>query len=304
MKRSFSFLTMVAVLSLSNAVGADPWTPAFANCDDIANDCESRAQIAWNECMNEGNNGVYCQGVYNQAYQDCLDLYDECISCQGGGQAVYQGAGHCEGTCVTDEQCSIGYTRDTGNCNENVMDSCGCCQTYSPIVLGLSAAKPRFSSAEKGVLWDINGLGKVRRVAWPVDGNTAWLALDRNGNGFIDSGSELFGNTTPLSDGGFAEHGYLVLAEYDVNKDGRIDARDPVFASLRLWQDFRRNGICESGELVGLAESGILSLSLKAKASEHRDRWGNRFRYRAKVQYREGPKRAFSYDVFPVMTAP
>jgi hypothetical protein len=177
----------------------------------------------------------------------------------------------------------------------------------SPIIVDLTGNGFALTDAQHGVMFDIANTGTPLQIAWTANANNAWLVLDRNQNGIINSGAEMFGNFTaqPASP---RPNGFLALRVYDDpanggNGDGVIDARDKIFSSLRLWVDANHDGISQSGELHTLPELGIYSISLNYSLSYRRDEYGNVFRYKARVnQGMNGPADVgkSAYDVFLV----
>ncbi|MCF6286178.1 MAG: hypothetical protein L3K26_13450 [Candidatus Hydrogenedentes bacterium] len=137
-----------------------------------------------------------------------------------------------------------------------------------PIVFDLDEDGVELSSYQRGAQFDLTGSGRAQQVSF-VQGGDAFLALDRNGDGVINSGKELFGEQHG------ARNGFEELRSFDDNGDGVINRKDAVYNDLRLFRD-NGNGVTESGELLRLAEAGIEEIDLNYREVDQRAAGGNR----------------------------
>lgn len=190
------------------------------------------------------------------------------------------------------------------SCSQQQCVGSGCA---SPILVDVLGDGFELTDSAHGVDFDINGDGQTERLGWTqLNSDDAFLALDRNGNGIIENGQEVFGNYTPQPRPPAREsrNGFLALAIFDNaeaggNRDGKITNADAIFSSLRLWQDTNHTGVSDVGELYTLNQLGLKSIDLDYKESRRTDEHGNRFRYRAKVKdTRDAQLSRWAWDVF------
>jgi hypothetical protein len=157
-----------------------------------------------------------------------------------------------------------------GRCSEDCVcagdDDC-----YTPLVLSFDGAPVRFSPGRE--VFDL-GTGASAVTDWPTSA-TPWLALDRNGNGLIDDGSELFGAATRLRDGGRAANGFAALRELDSNGDGWITAADEAWPRLVVWSDRDADRVSSPEEIVPLSRAGVVAIALRATRPWRCDARGN-----------------------------
>lgn len=204
----------------------------------------------------------------------CPDVCNPSIDCDPGE--------YCSSTKPTDwckyptTGCASGRYA-AGNC---------CAKGPTPILVDVNGDGFSLTDLIGGVYFAIGPTDFVSQVAWPVEGSDdAWLVLDRNGNGVIDNGLELFGDSTeqpPVA--AEVRNGYRALAVFDQpadggNADGWINAADQIFASLRLWQDRNHNGLSDGWELFPLPSLGVEAMNLHYRESRRVDAYGNLFRY-------------------------
>ncbi|WP_199610552.1 calcium-binding protein [Flocculibacter collagenilyticus] len=131
-------------------------------------------------------------------------------------------------------------------------------QPADPLVLDLDGDGVESTGLSR--YFDFNGDG-FRTLTGFAGGDDGLLALDINGNGIVDSGRELFGDSTVLQNGNIAIHGFLALQEYDENQDGVIDQSDAIYSELKVWRDANLDGLSDPSEIYNLAALDIVSLN-------------------------------------------
>jgi len=120
--------------------------------------------------------------------------------------------------------------------------------------LVLNYAGPAAELTDRTFEFDLDSDGTPDRISFVAPGS-GFLAIDRNQNGKVDDGGELFG---PATGNGWAE-----LAALDDDANGWIDENDAAFDQLRLWSRDQAG----NDELTGLLARNIGAISLSAVAA-------------------------------------
>jgi len=166
-------------------------------------------------------------------------------------------------------------------------DACRTFECKTPLVMAFDVTQPVRYQADDGLTsFDLSteADGSAVRTDWPTAA-TPWLALDRDGDGAITSGQELFGSATPMTNG-TASHGFEPLAELDDNGDGILDALDAGFFQLRLWADANQDRLSQPEELRTLADYGIESIEVVHQVAPLCDDRGNCEKERSRFVWR------------------
>ena len=226
------------------------------------------------------------------------DTFGEESVCRSGGVmlcGIENNVGQVWTECVTaDYECVPGDTMSCGFSDpgfENWTQNCvlydgqpawnvDSCET--PLVLSFDggAVEMRASSAA----FDISGAGMCLDTDWPAATNP-WLAIDLDGNGYIDGGFELFGSGTITAGGGHAKNGFVALAELDDNGDGKVDPADARFDEILVWRDEDGDKQSVPWELQTLAQEGVTSIELEHEVRVECDDRGNCGRERSRFEF-------------------
>ena len=132
--------------------------------------------------------------------------------------------------------------------------------TIDPLVIEFS--KGTKSGTNSHTHFDFDGDGFAEYTEWISD-TQGLLVWDRNQNGVIDDGKELFGDYSVLNSGKNSKDGFEALADFDTNGDGCVDASDDGWSKLRVWMD-NGDGFFQKNELKTLDELGIKKLNVSA----------------------------------------
>ncbi|MCZ6172743.1 calcium-binding protein [Campylobacter ureolyticus] len=118
-------------------------------------------------------------------------------------------------------------------------------EDVDPIIIDLNKNRITSTKLNNTIYFDHDNNNFKEATSW-IDKGDAFLALDKNSNGLIDNGNELFGNHT-ISNTRFkytnnkATNGYEALKAYDLNGDNVIDSKDEIYDKLLLWKDSNQN---------------------------------------------------------------
>jgi hypothetical protein len=127
----------------------------------------------------------------------------------------------------------------------------------TPILVPLSAndAFDVLVDSDAGVAFDLDGSGLARRWGW-ITPRAAWLVWDPQRSGRIEGGLQLFGSVSFFV---FWDDGYEALAALDDDGDGKLAGEE--LEGLALWADADGDGISDPGEVLPVAEHGIVSIA-------------------------------------------
>ncbi|TIH08376.1 calcium-binding protein [Pseudomonas leptonychotis] len=145
--------------------------------------------------------------------------------------------------------------------NERLSQGLSAVPRYDPLALDIDGDGVETTSANSGITFDFDGDGLRTGTGW-VKGDDGFLVLDRNANGAIENGGELFGVDTVKLNGLKAKDGFDALRDLDSNADGVFDSQDTEFTTVRIWQDLNQDGVSQSNELKSLSAHNITAINL------------------------------------------
>lgn len=223
------------------------------------------------------------------------------FACSGTMTCECNGQWECAGT-----ECALpppNYECPDGSYIQCTGSGWQCVAQGSPIIIDTKGEGYHLTSLEGGVRFAFFPGKAPVQMSWTDSAySNGFLVLDRNGDGVINDGSELFGTETPQPP---SDHpnGYIALSVYDDpsyggNGNGVMDPADAIWPKLRIWIDANHDGVSQPGELHALDEFGIRQIGLKYRQNSCVDQYGNAFRYTAGLVDAAGEHDRRTYDVF------
>ncbi len=301
-------LLAALVLSLAPACGPGKVGDSFREgepCDgsEFSAPCRLDGERGYEFCESdwEGAEGTWSLCLTEECEKD-----GETRECEGGTQyctsnLVGEDFELRWGACVEAPECKLG---ESASCfgeefgipglnmyctlNASGVPSWDFTACNTPLVLSFGAAIEYAPAPTSAANFDMHGgAGACVRSDWP-SAATPWLALDRDRNGAIDGGHELFGTGTRLAAGSAAHNGFVALAELDSDGDGRISPADDRWDELVLWADHDGDRRSSGWELLPLASFEIVAVELGYTSRRACDGAGNCGIERASFVYRSG----------------
>jgi hypothetical protein len=265
--RSFGFLFTVLALGCSGSA------TGFSQRGDKLDECEHGTTEACVQPNREVGSRACKPGVEGYVWGSC-----EPASCTGSEQFCVTQEGE-EGLAACQDGKTTSACAVVGECHPGQWSTVcpgspckimgdtwafGPCgngggSASTPLVLAFDGKRVSFTRAEGS--FDLFGHGTPVKNSW-VGAETPWLALDRNENGVVDDGRELFGSMTELPDGTLAPNGFAALAALDDNGDGWITSADDSFDKLLVWRDRDQDRRSSSNELTKARDTGLVAIAL------------------------------------------
>jgi len=164
-----------------------------------------------------------------------------------------------------------------------------------PIILPVGADKRSLKREDyqltdflHGVRFDLNGDGIEEQVSWTAQSShLAFLAMDRNGNGKIDNGKELFSNFTDIGwASGFEALRFHTARMSESQREMAAGWGNPFYEKLLLWEDDNHDGISQPEEIYKLSDH-YLAIDATCDFDPVTDKWGNQFICRGAAAVKE-----------------
>lgn len=167
---------------------------------------------------------------------------------ENGPYSFYAINGPLSSSAINISQSSDGKTFDIETSFPGQEGYCG--GYHSPLMVFFDKEIPKFDNV---VEFNMNGFS---RTYWPEKNHAGYFVALPNKQGKVTSNEELFGESSEY------KNGFAKLAVHDLNKDGVIDSKDPVFKKLVLWKDKSGKGVYSKKHSIPLA-SMVKSINLK-----------------------------------------